>query len=191
MDIAADDLDKVPDSAGDNHDEVVVAYASPGANNQMAVNVAVLDYTQPAQAPPSPVAVTAQASHTINGNEFATAANPTGILPVDNVLGVAVGDFDGDGLKEIALVHLEDHQTIWVTVFRYTNDGNGNRSLKEVSAASRAAAGHFSGTVDVAAADFDGQGKDEVLVGLAEWGAGSSFGQAVGFDVWQGDSASP
>ena len=132
--------------------------------------------------------MTAQASHTINGNEFATAANPTGILPVDNVLGVAVGDFDGDGLKEIALVHLEDHQTIWVTVFRYTNDGNGNRSLKEVSAASRAAAGHFSGTVDVAAADFDGQGKDEVLVGLAEWSAGSSFGQAVGFDVWQGDS---
>ena len=50
-------------------------------------------------------------------------------------------------------------------MFRYTNDGNGNRSLKEVSAASRAAAGHFSGTVDVAAADFDGQGKDEVLVG--------------------------
>ena len=56
MDIAAGDLDKVPDSAGDNHDEVVVAYASPGVNNQMAVNVAVLDYTQPAQAPPSPVA---------------------------------------------------------------------------------------------------------------------------------------
>ena len=73
---------------------------------------------------------TAQASHTINGNEFATAANPTGILPVDNVLGVAVGDFDGDGLKEIALVHLENHQTIWVTVFRYTNDGNGHRSLQ-------------------------------------------------------------
>ena len=131
MDIAAGDLDKLPDSAGDNHDEVVVAYASPGANNQLMINVAVLDYTAPATAPPSPVAVTtAQASHTINGNEFATAANPTGILPVDNVLGVAVGDFDGDGLKEIALVHLENHQTIWVTVFRYTNDGNGHRSLQ-------------------------------------------------------------
>ena len=63
MDIAAGDLDKLPDSAGDNHDEVVVAYASPGANNQLMINVAVLDYTAPATAPPSPVAVTtAQAS---------------------------------------------------------------------------------------------------------------------------------
>ena len=189
MDIAAGDLDKVPDSAGDNHDEVVVVYASPGPNNQLAINVAVLDYTQPAQAPPSPVAVTtAQASHTINGNEFATAANPTGILPVDNVLGVAVGDFDGDGLKEIALVHLENHQTIWVTMFRYTNDGNGHRSLQEVSAASRAASGHFSGTVDVAAADFDGKGKDELVVSVAEWSTATNFTQAVGFDVWQSDS---
>src|SRR6266545_295544 len=49
LDIAVADLDKRPDASGNNHDEVVVAYASPTANaNRWAVNVAVLDYTSDA-----------------------------------------------------------------------------------------------------------------------------------------------
>lgn len=77
---------------------------------------------------------TVQASRPINGNEFATAPSQQAILPVDNVLGVAVGDFDGDGLKEIALVHLEDSKKMWVTTFRYANDGEGNKPMSSCRA---------------------------------------------------------
>lgn len=189
MDIAAGDLDKLPDGAGNNHDEIVVAYASPGANNQMTVNVAVLDYTAPASSPPAPVAVsTATASHTINGNNFLVTTPTAGILPVDNVLGVGVGDFDGDGRKEIAAVHIENSKKMWITMFRYTNDGGGNRSLKEVSSVSQDAASSWAATVDVAVGDFDGKGKDELLTGVAEWSAGTGgFNSGVGFNVWQAD----
>ncbi len=199
MDIAAGDLDKVPDSAGNLHDEVVVAYVGPGVNNQMTVNVAVLDYTAPATAPPVPAAVTsATASHTIDGNNFATAFRRQAILPVDNVLGVAVGDFDGDGPKEIAVAHIENYQRMWVTTFRYTNDGRGGRSLKEVSSTSvgvnrSAPDNYFAGSVDVAAGDVDGKGGDELIESHTEWVGEEPFPgeyratQNVALNVFQGD----
>jgi len=77
MSIAAGDLDKVPDSNGDNHDEVVVAYATSDGDIGGFAKVAVLDYTQPATAPPSPVAVTTvYASQAIAFSYF-----PNGYLP--------------------------------------------------------------------------------------------------------------
>ena len=76
-------------------------------------------------------------------------------------------------------------------MFRYTNDGQGNRSLKEVSTASRQARyPAFAGTVSVAAADFDGKGKDELLVGLSQWLGfdDGTYEQSKDADVWQADS---
>ncbi len=196
IDIAAGDLDRVPDSKGYEHDEVIVAYASPGANNQLGVNVAVLDFTAPTPPnyiAPLPLAVTSVvASHPIDGNAFYDGGYFPAILPVDNVLGVAAGDFDADGLNEIALVHLQDANTMWVTIFRYTNDGQGKRSLKEVSSFQylSPAGSPFTGTVDLAVGDFDGNGGDELLVGHGEWENADLFiRQSVVFSLFQADAS--
>ncbi len=192
MDLAVGDLDKVPDTAGDNHDEVVVVYATPGANNQLQISVNVLDYTAPASAPPGALAnTTATLSHTINGNNFATDINQDAILPVDNVLGVAIGDFDSDGQNEIAVAHISDFQTMWITTLRYTNDGQGHRSLKEVSsvAITPSLPMNFAGSLDVIAGDFDGKGGDELFVGNSLWnGSPDGVDQVIAFNVFQGDS---
>jgi hypothetical protein len=45
--LAIGDLDKLADSAGIYHDEVVTVWASPSSNNNLTVNIAVLDYTDP------------------------------------------------------------------------------------------------------------------------------------------------
>jgi len=163
--LAVGDLDKLADSAGVYHDEVVTVWASPGSNNNLTVNVAVLDYTDPStDSTKQPIAAV-----------LTTASNPidallsTNIIPIDNVLGVAVGDFDGDGKDEIALAHLQDESTLWVTTFRYTNDGKGNRTLQEVNAtsATNSASSPYIATISVQAGDFNGDGTDEVAVGGA------------------------
>lgn len=193
MAIAAGDLDSVPDSAGNNHDEVVVAYAtnaSPGSNEVSVLKVAVLDYTAPASAPPLPVAVTTSIANVglAPNNNFATAINQDAILPVDNVLGVAIGDFNNNGQKEIAVVHLGDYQAMWISIFRYTNDGQGNRSLQVVSTTPTSAEHRWVGSVSVAAGNFDGKGGDELLIGGAEWKDNSnSVDQYVGLYLWQAD----
>lgn len=60
MDVAVGDLDRLPDSAGSYHDEVVVVWAVPEHNNTayLIPNVAVLDYTSPTADPQNPLAVT-------------------------------------------------------------------------------------------------------------------------------------
>lgn len=178
MDIAAADLDKVPDASGNNHDEVIVAYAGTGQNNQLSVNLAVLDYTSDKlDSYPAPVATTtAVLSHTINADRFSSSPNEGNgpyVLPVDNVLAVASGDFDGDGQNEIAVLHIQDGPTSWLTTFRYTNDGQGHRTLKEVSSVAnnpRALDLSFGASVDLAAGDFNGDGKDELIVNNLQWG---------------------
>lgn len=153
------DLDKYTDVDGNNHDEVVVVYAGPGNNGQTTVNVQVLDYTDPSTATSfQPIGgISATASTPID-------ANPQ-IFASDNILDVAIGDFDGNGLNEIAVVYLQNQTTLWVTTFRYTNAGGGNRTLAQIGAVSEPAAfAEFLGTVSAAAGDFNGDSVDELAI---------------------------
>ncbi|MGH9848170.1 MAG: FG-GAP repeat domain-containing protein, partial [Blastocatellia bacterium] len=200
--VKAGDLDKVPDASGNNHDEVVVVYAAAGAGNQFAVTLKVLDYTSDAADPyPTPIAVTsATTAHAINGNNFAAAKAPgsaqSAILPVDNVLAAAIGDFDGDAQNEIAVLSLENARTSWLTLFRYTNDGAGKRALRQVGETSYSdSAGVFfanAATVDLAAGDFNGDGRDELATANVIWvgddTAATNIIQYVTLRTWQSDT---
>ncbi len=177
LDIAVADLDKRPDASGNNHDEVVVAYASPTANaNRWAVNVAVLDYTSDAANNYAhPVAVTKTNSAAF-GQIDASVINNTSqsnvLLPVESILKTAVGDFDGDGVSEIAVVFFADQNTLVVRTFHYEVDASGNRSVVELNYTPynpTATNMSFAGTVDVAAGDFNGDGVDELVISTLEW----------------------
>ena len=45
------------------------------------------------------------------------------MLPIDNVLALATGDFDGDGRTEIALEYVQDANTLVLDIFRYDRNG--------------------------------------------------------------------
>jgi hypothetical protein len=126
------------------------------------VQVAVLDYTAYAPAPSDAVrpqaVTTAETSRHIDLND---------VQPIDAVLACTIGDFDGDGYNEIAVVGLAGGRTLWVTTFRYSTEEDGTHLLQVAStavAASPPSPRTFAGNVDVAAGDFNGDGKDDLAV---------------------------
>ncbi|MGH8896342.1 MAG: hypothetical protein ACRDZ4_04790, partial [Egibacteraceae bacterium] len=168
LDVAVGDLDWLPDSAGEYHDEVVVCWVTLSGGS-LFPNIAVLDYTSPA-ANATPVAITkASASHFVASSQLTASL----LKPDDNVVSIAIGDFDGDGRNEIAHAVLENSGSLWLTIFRYTNDGAGNRSLQAGSPFQIGPPGGwlFMATVDLAAADVDGDAanQDELLLGNVIW----------------------
>ncbi len=171
------DLDKLPDSEGVNHDEAIVCYASPAGASLLRVNLAVLNYTTPDPDPTQPRFVTtATASHSISSSSFLVPSGSftfasSNILAPDNVLSLAVGDFDGDGQNEIAVAALQDGQTLYVTMFRYTNTGTNPPTLTEVSSRAVSPNQHNFSSINLAAADLDGDGKDELVIGESDWDA--------------------
>jgi hypothetical protein len=189
--IAVADQDKVQDQAGHNHDEVVVAYASPAGNNQLAVNVAVLDYTaSTADATKQPVAViTATASNLIDADINAGLSQ---VLLTDNLLSVAIGDFDGNGLNEIVVVYVQNNTTAIIAAFRYTRTGQ-NRALQQVTALSEAVSSYgptnaYVGSISAAAGDFNGDDIDELVVAYGDWFVTGPAGFAVPyFRTYQSD----
>jgi hypothetical protein len=197
MAIAAGDLDNLPDSAGNLHDEVVVAYAGLSSDpNSKTQNfkLAVLDYTAPATAPPAPVAVTIiDTGASIGPNSFTYGVSTPGILPIDNVIGLAVGDFDGDGKKEIALANLVDRQTLLIQIWRYSNDGQGHRSLTRVSQTSTSSSGvsNYVGTISLTVGNFTGnkKGGDELLVVAADYvtAGPETIRETIRLTLWQTD----
>jgi hypothetical protein len=163
--VAVGDLDKLADSTGVNHDEVVAAYASAAPGGSYEINLTVLDYTNVCGGGTSQIQPCALTTAKVSNLMVLNGMSPepdTSAMP----MAVAIGDFDGDpdSLQEIAVVHIQDWQNAWVTSFRYTNDGKGNRILEEVAALQFDPgsvipvnnAAQFAGSLSVAAGDFNG-----------------------------------
>lgn len=199
-DIATGDLDKQTDAEQEEYrDEVVVAYAGDTGNPDFfSVIIAVLDYTEasvtPAYIGPALnwVSITDAIPRNIVSPYIGYAAIP---------MAVTTGDFDGDNIKEIAVAYLHSTLTIGVAVFRYTTteDGEGEltHSLNLVQSKTLTADNlpsstpgvylfyptFWVGSVDAAAGDLDGDGRDELSVGASVRGKNSSNGLRTGVDL--------
>jgi hypothetical protein len=191
LDVAVGDLDNLPDKDGRNHDEVVICYATPTPEDgQLAVKVVVLDYTGGSASQPS-----------IRGRKSSTRIDTTSfwpmnpmpgkIFPADSVVACALGDLDGDGKNEIVVAHLENASKLWLTVFRYSKNRKGIAALREVTRTSTDISSlypgcWFSGTIDLVAADFNGDGEEELAVANIVWydslGGSQVQGSAIFFD---------
>ena len=175
--VAEADLDRVVGADLNYHDEVVVAHAvekDPQTDNYR-ISLDVLNYG-------SAQATNPEVSHfevysvipQFNANP---SADSSGTLPNDNILAVATGDFDGDGRPEIALATMRPEH-FHLQIFRYITTG-GVHDLqfvrdfdwKYVDLPAYIKSMSDVGSISLAAGDFDGDGKDELAVGLAQWGS--------------------
>ena len=172
---AVGDLDKLPDASGMNHDEMVVAYA--GKNGE--VNVAVLNYTASQANASKPIYVTQAVA------PFKVNLNPTLASPINGdqqgfklseVLAVAIGDFDGDGQNEVALATLDPAlpDQVNLTTFRYVHPTLSatpaltvitTKSFSDLAGGGRS----LLPTISLAAGDFQGTGKAQLVLGLRTW----------------------
>ncbi len=193
IDIAASDIDKVTDSAGNRHDEAVVVYASPAPNNMLTVNLAVLDYGSPQTATTmQPIAVTtATASTQIDAD---TDGQLFGLLMSDNMVTVALGDYDGDGYDEIAIAYFINGYTAVIDTFRYRRNANTRTltletTLQQPFSNVFQGSNGYIGSISAAAGDLNGDGTDELVLSHGEW----TFGQPNLFNtgyirVYSGDA---
>ncbi len=170
--IASGDLDGIPSAEAeraDNRDELVVAYAQPqSAMGLLPLQVAVLDFRAATAETPTPVS---SATASTTGSPVATNVTNAKPYPPNNVVTVATGDFDGNGLQEIAVAYVVAPDTLYIDVFRYTvtrNPATGvvvSRSLSVVgkSSVKLDTSGSFA-ALSAAAGDFDGDGRADLAI---------------------------
>jgi hypothetical protein len=181
-DVATGDLDKYPDADLNYRDEVVVAYMTPGSDtasdpgSYLQPVVAVIDYRANATAPTVTTMKVVDAMYKYSFGIWAGRSVP--IIP----LSVVTGDFDDDNHQEIAVAYMRDWRNFGVAVFRYTTtetDGVVSHSLSQGPFAAfptinpsepQPSRWGFQGTIDAAAGDFDGDGRDELAVAAVEYG---------------------
>lgn len=176
FDVAAGDLDGMgtSDVEGnvDRQDELVIA-SLPYAKSKVQVSVLGLSGSPPdvsAQVARKTIAYTVQAPL-----ETAYQAN--------NVLAVAAGDFDGESdprapslgrVKELAVAYVGAPNQLQVEAFRYSAAWNDVTHTVDTSLLSMATGTvtlpdvkALLDSVSLVAADFDGDGRDELAVGTA------------------------
>lgn len=176
--VATGDLDKIADTNGQNHDEVVVAYASPNQSGGYAVNLHAINVTNAGYGSTT-CETTVTLSHGI------TSLN--GITPVDNVLDVAIGDFNGDGMNEIAVAQIQDDHTVVVTTFTYHFDGQSTCSLTEQHVTvNDISPDKVLGSLQVDAGDTDGNGMADLVVAFSIQDNTNQAGNGVDLQLFDG-----
>lgn len=186
--VAQGDLDRTGDKEGNNHNEVVVVHVSAqstsGNTTYYRYNLDVLNYASGNVSSPD---ITSTHFVEVSPKFNLSPATVADTLPSDNILSVSVGDFDGDGRNEIAVV-VEGQNTLLLYTYRYETV-NGVHSLHQLNAKywpldglpgkANQAGMRYMGTLASAAGDFDGDGSDELAVAYGKWGVppGKTFGQ--------------
>ena len=190
--IAHGDLDEVADSKGNLHDEVVVARVtgeSRADKQYYRYRIDVLNYGSGTLSAPE-----------ISSDSFAEVApsfntnpkgNYSGLLPSDTILSVVVGDFAGNGRKEIALLALGD-ETLLLYTFRYEMVDGKHKLVLEPPQFFDLESGlipgplgsqKLVGTLSAVAGDLSGSGRDELAVAYAKWGPAPSNSKLGGYSA--------
>lgn len=183
FDVAVGDLDVQPDANGSAHDEVVACYAS-GSGNAVTVQVAVLDFTSAQYAGTSISSLhktTVQLPTVIDRSAFNAspyefdAFQAGKIMAIDSPVSCAIGDFNDDGMNDIAVAYLKAARTLEVVLLHYTHGSEVAKIGLTVTDNSTVTipppdnASTFLANVDLAAGDFDGDGDDDLAVTAASW----------------------
>lgn len=179
FDIDVGELSTTTDDQDFAQDEVVVCYQAqaPGqSRGKDAWTLAVLDYTYVED--DGAVLITSADSRRVDHD-----AHPHW-YPGSSVSCVAA-DIDGDGADEVVLAYAEvkdtkDHGSVLVEVFEYSNGGPSATRLEPIgspvvltplanSSAPHAENPNVAGSLDLAAGDFNGDGRDDIAVAFAVW----------------------
>lgn len=183
FDVAVGDLDVQPDANGSAHDEVVACYTS-GSSSAVTVQVAVLDFTSAQYAGASiaslhktiiqlPAVIDRGA---FNASPYEVEAFQAGkIMAIDSPVSCTIGDFNGDGMNDIAVAYLKAARALEVVLLHYTHGSEvaqigltvANSSTVTIPPPDNASV--FLANVDLAAGDFDGDGDDDLAVASASW----------------------
>ena len=170
--IGAGDMDGVLAADGEYREEAIVAWAKPSGDLRLPVSVAVLSFGEATEATPAPTAITiAASSTTLDGVDISSAL----IRRADNALALAVGDFNGDDVNEVAVAYISDKSRVTVDVFQYSvtlNDTDVVRSLTRIGSTSVSTGSYIlSESLSLAAGNFDGDmehGRDELALATSE-----------------------
>lgn len=183
---AAGDVDRHVDTSGNFHDEIAIAFVSSDNN----VKLAVLDYSNnlmddngnvTLQTPTVTIVdtgLTFDPTQMAGPNDLSLTNPQTKILPVDNVLSVAIGDFDGDQSGEIALAYVSGAQSVVVQTWRYRWGSPssigliGSQTLAPIQQTGSAGVigpGAMGANLTLASGDFYGTGTDQLAIGWLQW----------------------
>jgi hypothetical protein len=199
--IAQGDLDLAPDQNGERHNEVVIVHVSGQVSGYYEYSIDVLNY----------------GSGKLNAPEITSTGfrvqPPTfnsrpdlgvkGVLPSDNIISLAIGDFYGTGHNEIRIAYLFGDSSVLIHSLQYETRKDGsheltfthsrNWDLTSIVPENNQKDLKVVGTVALAAGDFDGDGKDELALAYAKWGVdprNTKYGDyAIGLLIFNHDSS--
>ncbi len=196
FDMDVGELEPRVDSSGEGHDEVVVCYQGKQSGQDQGKDswsLTVLDYTdvdpQDSTTWDRTTVTTTDSLRVDQSPEWST------LYPGDRVA-CAGADIDGDGVDEVVLAYVKvagfnDRGSVQVEVFDYTNNREQGTTLKQVSTLNFGPVGNraapnpdkprIAGSIDIATGDYNGNGRDEIAIAVAEWQglSDSTIGEAA------------